>query len=62
MLMYGMPKYSNSYPMTSGSWWNYYRDEVNDDVNESNDADNNRIHNSKTEKINFHEYRTKNNR
>ena len=23
--------------MTSGSLWNYYRDEVNDDVNENND-------------------------
>ena len=35
--------------MTSRIQWNYYRDEVNDDVNENNDAGNNRINKSKTE-------------
>ena len=29
-----MPMYSNNYSMTSGSLWNYYRDEVNDAANE----------------------------
>ena len=33
--------------MTSGSLWNYYRDEVNDDTNENN-AVCNKISNSKT--------------
>ena len=33
--------------MTSGSLWNYYRDEVNDDENENDNA-NNRISNNKT--------------
>ena len=35
--------------MTSRTQWNYCRDEVNDDVNENNDAGNNRINKSKTE-------------
>ena len=34
--------------MTSGSLWNYYRDEVNDDANENNNASNYRINNNKT--------------
>ena len=33
--------------MTSGSLWKYYSDEMNDDANE-NDADNQRIDNSRT--------------
>ena len=33
--------------MASGSLWNYYRDEVYDDVNKNNAA-NNRINNNKT--------------
>ena len=33
--------------MTSGSLWNYYRDEINDDENE-NYVNNNRINNDKT--------------
>ena len=28
-------KYSDNYSMTSGSFWNYYRDEVNDNMNEN---------------------------
>ena len=31
-----MLKYSDNYFMTSGSLWNHYRDEVNDDANEKN--------------------------
>ena len=35
------------YSMTSGSLQNYYRDEVNDDANQNNDAGNYRINNNK---------------
>ena len=34
--------------MTSGSLWNYYKDKVNDDANESNGVGNYRISNNKT--------------
>ena len=43
--------------MTSGSLWNYYRDEVNDDANENN-AGNYRIDNSKTVTSKSFEYKT----
>ena len=39
MPMYTLLEYSNNYSMTSGSSWNYHRDEVNDNANEKN-ADN----------------------
>ena len=42
MPMYNLLEYSDNYAMTSGSLWNYYRDEINDDANENNAA-NNRI-------------------
>ena len=32
-------EYSDNYSKTSGSLWNYYRDEVNDDANENTNAD-----------------------
>ena len=41
--MYNLLQYSDNYCMTSGSLWNYYRD---DDENESNPAKN-RINNNK---------------
>ena len=44
--------------MTSGVLWNYYGDEVNDDVNENNTA-NNKINNNKTIKSKSFEYKTK---
>ena len=31
MLMYNLLEYSDNYALTSGSLWNYYRDEINDD-------------------------------
>ena len=31
-------EYSNNYSVTSGRLWNYYRDEVIDDMNENNEA------------------------
>ena len=35
MSMYNLLEYSNNYSMISGSLWNYYRDEINDDANEN---------------------------
>ena len=37
MPMYSLLEYSGSYSMTSRSLWNYYRYEVNNNVNEDND-------------------------
>ena len=34
MLVYNLSEYSQSYSMTSGSLWNYYRDKT-DDVNDN---------------------------
>ena len=45
--------------MTSGSLWNYYRDEVNDSANENNDGNNFRISNNKTTTSKSFEYKTK---
>ena len=45
--------------MTLGNLWNYYRDEVNNDVNENNDAGNYRINSNKTTASQFFEYNTK---
>ena len=33
-------EYSDNYSIISGSLWNHYRDEVDDDVNENNDSGN----------------------
>ena len=41
--------------MTSGSFWNYYRDEVNDDVNET--VADRRLNQTTTSK--YFEYKTK---
>ena len=38
MPMYNLLKYRDNYSMTSGSLWNYYRDEVNDYENEIDHA------------------------
>ena len=46
MPMYALLEYSDNYFVTSGSLWNYYRDEINHDENENNAA-NNRV-NKKT--------------
>ena len=40
MPMYIFLEYSNNFSMTSGSLWNYYRDELNDSANEIDDNDN----------------------
>ena len=58
MSMYNLIEYSDIYSMTSGSLWNYYRDEVNYNANENN-ADNYRINNSKTITSRSFEYKAK---
>ena len=47
ILMYNLLEYSGNFSMTSGSLWNYYRDEVNDSANENKDANNYRVNNNK---------------
>ena len=42
-----MLEYSKNYSKTSGSLWNYYRDELNDKTNDDNDPNRN-VTNSKT--------------
>ena len=41
-------EYSDNCSITSGSFWNYYRDKVSDAADEKDDADNYRINNNKT--------------
>ena len=38
MNMYNYLECSNNFSVTLGSFWNYYRDEVNDEANENNPA------------------------
>ena len=45
MPMYNLIEYSDNYSMTSGTFWNYYRDKLNDAANE-NYAASNQINNS----------------
>ena len=56
MSMYNLLGYTDNYSMTSGSWWNFYRDEVNDDANENI---NNSINNNKTITNKCFEYKKK---
>ena len=46
MSIYNLLEYSGDYSITSGSFWNCYRDEVNDAANE-NDVVNNEINSNK---------------
>ena len=46
MPIYNLLEYSDNYSMASGSFWNYYRDEINDDANENN-ATNKRVNNNR---------------
>ena len=59
MPMYDLLEHSDNYSMTSGSLWNYHRDEVSDLANENNDANNYRINNNKTATSKSFEYKTK---
>ena len=45
--------------MTSGSLWNYHRNEINDPASKNNDAYNYRMYNNKTTTIKSFEYKTK---
>ena len=58
MPMYNLFEYSSNYSMTSGSLWNYYRDEIKYSGIENND-DGNKINNNKTITIKSFEYKTK---
>ena len=58
MPMYNLLQYSGNYSMTLGSFWNYYRDQTNDDANENNSA-HNKINNNKTVTSKSFEYKTK---
>ena len=41
--MYNLLEYSKNYSKTSGSFWNYYRDELTDETNDNNDPNKNVI-------------------
>ena len=58
MPMYDLLKYSDNYYMTTEGFWNYYRDEINDDTNGNNIA-NNRINKNKRIKRKFFEHKVK---
>ena len=58
--IYNFLEYSNNYFMTSETLWNYYRDEVNDDVDENDDDDDDyRVNNNKTRTSKYFEYKMK---
>ena len=56
--MYNLLEYSGNYSMTSGSLWNYYRDEVNDNTTKNN-LNNYKINHKKTTATRCFEYMTK---
>ena len=58
MPMYNLLENSDNYSMTSGSSWNFYRDEINDSAIENND-DGNKINNNKTITSKSFEYKIK---
>ena len=58
MWRYNLLEHSDNYSTTSGSLWNYYRDEVNDAANENDNA-NNKINNNKTIEVNLLNIRQK---
>ena len=39
IVMYNLLEYSDNYSITSGSLWNFHRDEINDSSIENNDDD-----------------------
>ena len=56
MPMYNLLKNSGNFSMTSGSLWNYYKDEINDNANENV---NNSINNKKAKASKYFEYKIK---
>ena len=60
MSMHNLLEYSDNYSVTSGSLWNNYRAETNDDENENNDdEDDNKINNNKAPTSKSFKYKTK---
>ena len=59
VLMYNLLEYNSNCFMASGSLWDYYRDNINDDANENNDTGNYRINNNKTRASKSFEYKPK---
>ena len=58
MPMYNLLEYSDNFSMTSGSLWDYYRDEENDSANKTDDNDN-IINNNKTTSSKYFKQKTK---
>ena len=58
MAIYNLLEYSELYSMTSGCFWNYYRDKMNDDAIETN-ADNYKTDNRKAATGKCFKYKTK---
>ena len=50
--MYNLLEHTDNDSVTSGSLWNCYKDEINNDENE-NDNHNNRLNNNKTIQVNL---------
>ena len=59
MLIYNLLEYSENYSMTSGSFWDFYRDGVIDNSIENNEAGDHRINNNKTTASKSFEYKKK---
>ena len=60
--MYNLLKYSDIYSITSGSLFNYYSDEVNNDANEIDASDNKIKNKKKIVKSSSFQYKTKKNK
>ena len=58
MPTYNLLEYSDNYSMTSGSLWNYYRNEVDDDENETGGSGN-KINSNKIATSKSFKYKTK---
>ena len=58
MPMYDLVEYRNNYSLTTGTFWNCYRDEINFDVSENN-LTKNRVNNNKTIASTYFEYKTR---
>ena len=59
MPLFHLLECSDNYSRTSGSLWNYHRNEINGSANENNHANNYRINNNKTKTNKSFEYTTK---
>ena len=59
MFMYNSLEYNDSYSVTRGNLWNFYRDQMYDDVSENNDSGNYMTNNNQTITSISFEYKTK---